>query len=82
MPTPAKRIFPLSPEENVLFYCIGKRMILVLKKSKDYLLDNFAIVLDGWEAASTHYVGIFATLPYETPLGYKKSPPGLFADRR
>ncbi len=36
------------------------------------LPDKFATVFDGWSCGDTHYVAIYATFPYTTPVGYRK----------
>ncbi len=44
----------------------------VEEKIAQILPDKFAIVFDGWSCGDTHYVAVYATFPYNTPVGYRK----------
>ena len=46
-----------------------KRVELVIT---DLLPEKFAIAFDGWSAASSHFVCVFATFPFSGKSGYRK----------
>lgn len=39
---------------------------------RNTLFESFAVVLDGWSAGPTHYVGIFAKCPVQLPTEYNE----------
>lgn len=48
-----------------------KITVCVEKKIARLLPNKFALVFDGWSGGETHYVSVFASIPADTPIGYR-----------
>ena len=64
---------------NARFDCISRNALLkymgnltkrVESKISSFLFKIFALVFEGWSAIAAHYVGVFASLCWQTELGY------------
>lgn len=45
---------------------------VVERKTSALLPEKFAIVFDGWTVRDSHYVSIYATLPFQNDDGFRK----------
>lgn len=65
--------FEMRKNIEELFICYMKRLAQKSEQSVCDLLSRcFAGVLDGRTGGSTHYIGVFATFPLCSSIGYRK----------
>ena len=48
------------------------QLMKLRRKLKKILPTRFSLIFDGWSHGDTHYVGVFATFPTSTMIGYTK----------
>ena len=50
--------------------CLIQLVHEVEKKISDGLPNTFSLVIDGWTKGSTHFIGLFASYPFNNQNGY------------